>query len=67
MRRPPPKPKPKPKPKGKGKGKATHPSPNPSPPPTQERGRDPYGNVAGVGDTRYVPCAEGGNGGRSAK
>ena len=29
----------------------------------QERGRDPYGNVPGVGDTRYVPWAEGGNGG----
>ena len=29
----------------------------------RERGRDPYGNVPGVGDTRYVPWAEGGNGG----
>ena len=29
----------------------------------QERGRDPYGNVPGVGDTRYVPWAEGGTGG----
>ena len=29
----------------------------------QDRGRDPYGNVLGVGDTRYVPWAEGGNGG----
>ena len=27
----------------------------------QDRGRDPYGNVPGVGDTRYVPWAEGGN------
>ena len=25
--------------------------------------RDPYGNVPGVGDTRYVPWKEGGNGG----
>ena len=29
----------------------------------QERGRDPYGNVLGVGDTRYIPWAEWGNGG----
>ena len=29
----------------------------------QDRGRDPYGNVPGVGDTRYVPWAGVGNGG----
>ena len=32
-------------------------------PPLEDRGRDPYGNVPGVGDTRYVPWKEGGNGG----
>ena len=46
------------------------PSPRPRPrlphtpgPPLEYRGRDPYGNVPGVGDTRYVPWAEGGKGG----
>ena len=29
----------------------------------QDRGRDPYGNAPGVGDTRYVAWEEGGNGG----
>ena len=29
----------------------------------ENRGRDPYGNLPGVGDTRYVPWKEGGNGG----
>ena len=67
-RRPPPqgqqdKPKAKAKPQAKGKGKAPPPPPNPKPPPLQERGRDPYGNVPGVGDTRYVPWAKGGKGG----
>ena len=57
------KPKAKAKPKGKGKGKATHPPPKPQAPALQDRGRDPYGNVPVVGDTRYVPWAEGGNGG----
>ena len=32
-------------------------------PPLENRGRDPYGNVPGVGHTRYVPWAEEGNGG----
>ena len=34
-------------------------------PPLENRGLDPgaYGNVPGVGDTRYVCGAEGGNGG----
>ena len=52
------KPKAKPKPKGKGKGKAT--PPQPKAPPLEDRGRGPYGNVPGVGDTRYVPWKEGG-------
>ena len=33
------------------------------PPPPGNRVRDPYGNMLGVGDTRYVPSAEGGNAG----
>ena len=57
------KPKARAKPQAKGKGRATPPPQTPSPPPLQDRGRDPYGNVPGVGDTRYVPWAEGGNGG----
>ena len=32
-------------------------------PPLENRGRDPYGNVPGVGHTRYIPWAEEGNGG----
>ena len=39
------------------------PCPNPKPPPLKNRGRDPYWNVPGVRDLRYVPWAEGGNGG----
>ena len=46
---------------GQGQGQS-HP-PKPQAPPLQDRGRDPYGNVPGVGDTRYVPWREGGNGG----
>ena len=52
---PPPHPTPSPRP--------TPPPPTPGPPPLENRGRDPYGNVPGVGDTQYVPWAEGGNGG----
>ena len=50
-----------PAPHPKLKSKPNPPPPNPSPPPLANRGRDPYGNVPGVGDTRYVPWAEGGN------
>ena len=57
---PPPKPKLKAKPQAKGKGTAT-PPPKPQAPPMQDMRRDR--NVPGVGDTRYVPWAEGGNGG----
>ena len=52
------------KPKGKGKGKGTPPRPPKSPaPPLENGGRDPYGNVPGVGDMWYVPWKEGGKGG----
>ena len=52
---------PKPKPIGKPKAKL---APKPQvPPPMAIRGRDSYGNVPGVGNTRYVPWQEGGNGG----
>ena len=47
---------------GQGQGQSQPPPPTP-PPPLQDRGRDPYGNVPCVGDTQYVPSAEGGNGG----
>ena len=47
-----------------GQGQAPPTSkPQAPPPPLQDRGRDPYGTLPGVGDTRYVPWAEGGNGG----
>ena len=39
------------------------PPPQPRATPLENMGPDPYGNVRGVGDTRYVPWAEGGNGG----
>ena len=39
---------------GQGQGQ-TPPPPKPQAPPMQERGRDPHGNVPGVGDTGYVP------------
>ena len=52
---------PKPMPKPKFKAKANPPS-KPPLPPLGNRGRDPYGNVPGVEDTRYVPWAEDGNG-----
>ena len=48
---------------GQGRGQGQPPPQNPKPPPLQDRGRDSYGNVPGVEDTRYVPWAEGGNGG----
>ena len=51
------------KPKAKAKPQAKGSSPKPQAPPLQERGRNPYGNVPGVGDDRYVPWREGGNGG----
>ena len=47
---------------GKGQGQS-HPPPPLQAPCLQDKGRNPYGIVPGVGDTRYVPCAEGGNGG----
>ena len=43
--------------------RAKPPPPQPQAPRLQDRGRNPYGIVPGEGDTRYVPCAEGGNGG----
>ena len=55
-------PTPHPKPKAKAKGKAKPPL-KPQPPPLENRGQEPYANVPGVGDTRYVPWAEGGIGG----
>ena len=54
---PPPEPCPKPKVKAKPR------PPNPRPPLLASRSRDPYGNVPGVGHTRYVPWREGGDGG----
>ena len=56
-------PRPRPSRRPRARAKPHTPPPNPKPPPLQERGRDPYGNVPGVGDTRYVPWEEGGNGG----
>ena len=55
-----PRPRPSPRPRARAK---PPPPPKPQAPPLQERGKDPYGNVSGVGDTRYVPWREGGNGG----
>ena len=51
----PPKPRPSLRPcpsQGQGQGQALHQTPSP---PLENGGRDPYGNVPGVGDTRYVP------------
>ena len=52
-------PPPRTPPQAQGQGQARP----PNPPPLENRGRDPHGNVPGVGDTWYVPWAEGGNGG----
>ena len=53
---------PRPRPSPRPRARATPPPPQTPSPPLQDRGPDPYGNVPGVGDTRYVPSAEGGNG-----
>ena len=54
---------PTPRPRPTARARAKPPPPKPKAPPLQDRGRDPYGNVPGVEKTRYVPWAEGGNGG----
>ena len=59
-------PRPRPSPRARARAKPP-PPPKPQAPPLQDRGRDPYGNVPGVGDTRYVPWAEGGNGGTASQ
>ena len=64
---PTPSPRPRPSPRARARP-SPPPPPQPQPsPPLANTGRDPYGNVPGVGDTQYVPWAEGGNGGPSAK
>ena len=64
---PPPKPsraspRPRPSPRARARAKPAPPPPRKSQAsPLQDRCQDPYGNVPAVGDTRYVPWAEGGN------
>ena len=63
---PPPQPNrasPRPRPSPGPRARAKPPPPKTPSPPLARWGRDPYGNVPGLGDTRYVPWAEGGNGG----
>ena len=57
-----PRPKAKPSPGPRARARP-RPPPKPQAPPLEDRGRDPYGNVPGVGATRYVPWKEGGDGG----
>ena len=53
---------PRPRPSPRTRARAKPPPSKPQAPSLQDRGRDPYGNVTGVGDTRHVPWEEGGNG-----